>query len=105
MSVAVPHIACHHCSGSGRVKLPAHLSQTLTWLRLNGPADAAQALEGLGAEIGRTGMINRLNDLCELGLARRRRAPDQHVRVRWVYEVLAALPAGAERQETAEQGT
>lgn len=103
MSVAVPHIECHHCAGSGRVKLPPHLAETLGWLRLNGPADAAKALEGLGADIGRTGMINRLNDLCRLGFARRWRAPDSHVRCRWVYEALGAVAASPEAV-TAEQG-
>lgn len=61
-------ICCPRCAGRGKIDLPRHLSDTLAYVRENGPVCTSKVREALMPESGVTGANNRLADLELLGM-------------------------------------
>lgn len=65
-------IDCPKCSGEGKIPLKPELQQTLDALRKFGPTHAADLKEKMNLDITPNGVSNRLSDLFQLRLVRRR---------------------------------
>ncbi len=73
-------VTCSKCKGTGKRRLSRHLMETLNHVSIVGEATAEDIAARLPDDIGTTAVNNRLEDLREMGLLKRRR--DKRF---WVY--------------------